>query len=97
MEGLEPCRNDPVRQGSFAESAGRDATRATVQMLAPRRRNHPGVSRRRSRQNARCQSAWLGHVANASIEDVLAEGSTRTTIRTVREGIVKVARYTFLI
>jgi hypothetical protein len=37
----------------------------------------------------------LGHAANASIEDVLAEGSTRTTIRTVREGIVRVARYCF--
>ena len=91
MEGLEPCRNDPVRQGSFAES-GRDAT---VQMLAPRRRNHPGVSRRRLAAERQMPIGALGHAANASIEDVLAEGSTRTTIRTVREGIVRVARYCF--
>jgi hypothetical protein len=77
MEGLEPCRNDPVRQGSFAES-GRDATRATVQMLAPRRRNHPGVSRRRLAAERQMPIGALGHAANASIEDVLAEGSTWT-------------------
>jgi hypothetical protein len=34
-------------------------------------------------------------VANARSEDVLIEGSTRATIRTMREGIVKVLRYTF--
>jgi len=36
-------------------------------------------------------------VANAMVEDVLTEGSTRTTIRTVREGIVRVVRFAFLI
>jgi hypothetical protein len=34
-------------------------------------------------------------VSAAHVEDVLTEGSTRTTIRTVREGIVRVARYCF--
>jgi hypothetical protein len=57
MEGLEPCRNDPVRQGSFAESAGRDATRATVQMLAPGVVITQAFRVVASRQNAGCQSA----------------------------------------
>jgi hypothetical protein len=73
----------------------RDATRATVQMLAPRRRNHPGVSRRRLAAERQMPIGALSHAANASIEDVLAEGSTRTMIRTVRERIVRVARYCF--
>src|SRR5262245_35630441 len=34
-------------------------------------------------------------VAAARVEDVVTEGSTRTAIRTLREGIVRVLRYTF--
>jgi hypothetical protein len=36
-------------------------------------------------------------VPAARVEEVLTEGSTRTTIRTLREGIVRVQRFEFLL